>query len=109
MNEIKETPQVAARPDSNDLKAPLPTTVAKDNSSTERTKTPRWRRIVALVWDSAEGDPEYRRYVRKLDQIFLPTVLLGYFIKYCPGIFQLVLLANHQEGILTRQITVMHS
>lgn len=30
-----------------------------------------WRRIVGVVWDSLEGEPEYRRYVQRLDRIFL--------------------------------------
>lgn len=51
-------------------------------SSTGPKTTNRWRRIVGYVWDTVEGDPEYRRYVTKLDRIFFPTVLLGYFIKY---------------------------
>ncbi|KAH4077259.1 hypothetical protein HBI75_235210 [Parastagonospora nodorum] len=41
-----------------------------------------WRRCVGVIWDSLEGEPEYRHYVQKLDRIFFPTVLLGYFIKY---------------------------
>ncbi|KAL4964469.1 major facilitator superfamily domain-containing protein [Aspergillus stella-maris] len=41
-----------------------------------------WRKVVSLVWDSADTDPEYRKYVRRLDMIFFPTVFLGYFIKY---------------------------
>lgn len=37
----------------------------------ETIKTPLWRRIVGLVWDSVEGDPEYRKYVQRLDTFFL--------------------------------------
>ncbi|KAK7223020.1 hypothetical protein V2G26_011023 [Clonostachys chloroleuca] len=42
----------------------------------------KWRRFASFFWDSIDGDPEYRSYVRRLDMIFFPTVLLGYFIKY---------------------------
>ncbi|KAL4784166.1 major facilitator superfamily domain-containing protein [Aspergillus varians] len=52
-------------------------------SSNKKTPTtPGWRKLVGLIWDTAEGDPEYRRYVQRLDMIFFPTVCLGYFIKY---------------------------
>ena len=30
-----------------------------------------WRHIVGVVWDSLEGEPEYRHYVQRLDRIFL--------------------------------------
>lgn len=30
-----------------------------------------WRRIVGFFWDTVEGDPEYRKYVRRLDLFFL--------------------------------------
>lgn len=33
--------------------------------------TSRWRRIVGLVWDSAEGTPRNRRYVQKIDAYML--------------------------------------
>ncbi|EAT76740.2 hypothetical protein SNOG_15902 [Parastagonospora nodorum SN15] len=29
-----------------------------------------WRRCVGVIWDSLEGEPEYRHYVQKLDRIF---------------------------------------
>lgn len=40
-------------------------------SPAEPTKTSLWRKIVGLVWDSVEGDPEYRKYVQRLDTFFL--------------------------------------
>ena len=44
---------------------------------------PLWRKLLGYVWDTeSQTDPEYRRYVQRLDRIFFPTVLLGYFIKY---------------------------
>ncbi|KAK1671242.1 pantothenate transporter liz1 [Colletotrichum godetiae] len=51
------------------------------NSVPENPRS-RWRKIVGLVWDSVEGDPEYRKYVQRLDTFFFPTVCFGYFIKY---------------------------
>lgn len=53
-----------------------------DTYSTGSKTTSWWRSIVGYVWDTVEGEPEYRRYVTRLDRIFFPTVLLGYFIKY---------------------------
>lgn len=35
------------------------------------TRTTGWRRILSFVWDSVDGDPEYRKYVRRLDLFFL--------------------------------------
>lgn len=40
-------------------------------SRTESHSTLTWRKIVGLIWDTAEGDPEYRKYVQRLDLIFL--------------------------------------
>lgn len=40
-------------------------------SSEEKGKTSVWRKIVGLVWDTVEGDPEYRKYVQRLDTFFL--------------------------------------
>ncbi|KAK4498840.1 hypothetical protein PRZ48_009350 [Zasmidium cellare] len=57
-------------------------TVQIDEPAIEQTKSPLWRRILSFVWDSADGDPEYRRYVRRLDLGLFPIVCLGYFIKY---------------------------
>ncbi|KAF9876576.1 pantothenate [Colletotrichum karsti] len=51
-------------------------------TSHEVQTTSWWRKILGLVWDSVEGDPEYRAYVQRLDLFFFPTVCLGYFIKY---------------------------
>lgn len=35
------------------------------------TKSPLWRRVLSFVWDSADGDPEYRAYVQRLDMFLL--------------------------------------
>ena len=32
---------------------------------------PIWRRALGVIWDSADGDPKNRRYVRKLDSFLL--------------------------------------
>lgn len=40
-------------------------------SQTEAASTSTWRRVAGLIWDTAEGDPEYRKYVQRLDFIFL--------------------------------------
>jgi MFS transporter, ACS family, pantothenate transporter len=37
----------------------------------EAKTTSWWRKIVGYVWDSVEGDVEYRRYVQRLDLFFL--------------------------------------
>jgi MFS transporter, ACS family, pantothenate transporter len=31
----------------------------------------KWRHIAGFFWDSIDGDPKYRAYVRRLDLIFL--------------------------------------
>ncbi|KAF2164071.1 hypothetical protein M409DRAFT_37100 [Zasmidium cellare ATCC 36951] len=59
-----------------------PVTIQIDESAFEQPKSPLWRRILSFIWDSADGDPEYRRYVRRLDLGLFPIVCLGYFIKY---------------------------
>lgn len=41
-----------------------------DSSETE-AKSSLWRRVLSFVWDSADGDPEYRRYVQRLDLFLL--------------------------------------
>ncbi|KAJ4289671.1 hypothetical protein N0V90_011000 [Kalmusia sp. IMI 367209] len=87
MSDVKEITQVAAS-DTASSNDKLPTekglaVVTKKEPSLPQGKTTSlWRRIVGLVWDSVEGDPEYRRYVQRLDRFFFPTVCFGYFIKY---------------------------
>jgi ACS family pantothenate transporter-like MFS transporter len=68
-------PSLAAMPietpdnDSNHTKnaTALSITVGSDTE----TKSPLWRRVLSFVWDSADGDPEYRRYVQRLDLFLL--------------------------------------
>ncbi|PIA93274.1 Pantothenate transporter FEN2 [Cercospora beticola] len=50
--------------------------------SGQKSASPLWRRVLSFVWDSADGEEEYRRYVRRLDLGLFPIVCLGYFIKY---------------------------
>lgn len=45
--------------------------VTEVNTGIEVKNTSRWRKIVGYVWDSVEGDPEYRQYVQRLDLFFL--------------------------------------
>lgn len=70
-----EFTQVAASdtPSENDIsKRGHHTTVAGIDSSTDGYKTTSWwHRIVGLVGDSLDGEPEYRHYVQRLDRIFL--------------------------------------
>jgi ACS family pantothenate transporter-like MFS transporter len=40
-------------------------------TSKEGKKSSLWRRVLSFVWDSADGDPEYRRYVQRLDLFLL--------------------------------------
>ncbi|KAK7699769.1 hypothetical protein SLS64_011381 [Diaporthe eres] len=109
MPEAKAIPPV---PSDSDLNKPVKDTssvAVVEPSPGQTIKTPLWRRIIGLVWDSVEGDPEYRKYVQRLDTFFLydhlifvnpqpsfsfrvldntnfsnvsPTVCFGYFIKY---------------------------
>ncbi|KAL4815135.1 major facilitator superfamily domain-containing protein [Aspergillus spinulosporus] len=52
------------------------------NEGSSPKKTSLWRRCVGLVWDTVEGEPEERRFVRKVDWFLFSYVMLGYFIKY---------------------------
>lgn len=40
-------------------------------TSETEAKSSLWRRVLSFVWDSADGDPEYRRYVQRLDLFLL--------------------------------------
>jgi ACS family pantothenate transporter-like MFS transporter len=74
MAEVKH-PSHATRPieaadnDSNHTKnaTSLTTPATRDTE----TKSSLWRRVLSFVWDSADGDPEYRRYVQRLDLFLL--------------------------------------
>ncbi|OJJ00878.1 hypothetical protein ASPVEDRAFT_71042 [Aspergillus versicolor CBS 583.65] len=52
------------------------------NPSETPVKQSLWRRFLGLIWDTFEGDPEERRFVRKVDYFLFSYVMLGYFIKY---------------------------
>jgi ACS family pantothenate transporter-like MFS transporter len=74
MSDVKE-PSLAAMPietpDSNSTHTKNATTLAVPVESDTETKSPLWRRMLSFVWDSADGDPEYRRYVQRLDLFLL--------------------------------------
>lgn len=36
-----------------------------------KPKSSRWRRIAGVFWDSFDGEPRERRYIRKLDSYLL--------------------------------------
>ncbi|KAK1987053.1 pantothenate transporter liz1 [Colletotrichum cereale] len=84
MSEVKGIVPVAQSDANSDLdkseKDARPMTAIE--TTTEENKSSWWRKAVGLVWDSVEGDPEYRKYVQRLDTFFFPTVCFGYFIKY---------------------------
>ncbi|KAB8292889.1 hypothetical protein EYC80_007255 [Monilinia laxa] len=44
---------------------------------TEVKTTSRWRWIVGLIWDSAEGTPRNRRYVQKIDAYMFLGIMIG--------------------------------
>ena len=75
MADVKR-PSLAATPiqtqdnDSTRAKNTTSTLSIPDISDTE-TKSCLWRRVLSFVWDSADGDPEYRRYVQRLDLFLL--------------------------------------
>jgi hypothetical protein len=58
---------------SNDDNVPDPLKQAREASPHENNSSPipKWRKVLGFVWDTAEGDEEYRRYVQRLDLIFL--------------------------------------
>jgi ACS family pantothenate transporter-like MFS transporter len=74
MSDVKE-PSLAAMPietpDSNSNRTKNATTLEVLVGSDTETKSPLWRRVLSFVWDSADGDPEYRRYVQRLDLFLL--------------------------------------
>lgn len=72
MSDSKVIVPVAVSDTTSDLdkKTDVSPVVTETNPSQEQ-KSPWWRRILGLVWDSAEGDPEYRAYVQRLDLFFL--------------------------------------
>jgi len=64
--------EVAAKP-SLDAKANpvLDTEVINHGLDPDTKSGSKWRRIAGFFWDSIDGDPKYRAYVRRLDLIFL--------------------------------------
>lgn len=63
---------------------PQPTPEIEQQTSSSPSPSPpnsRWRRIIGIVWDTFDGSPQERRYVRKLDTFLLSYMCLAYFIK----------------------------
>ncbi|KAF5517640.1 Pantothenate transporter liz1 [Colletotrichum aenigma] len=85
MSDSKTIAPVAVSDTTSDLdknsKETRPLSITETPSGDVKTSS-WWRKILGYVWDSVEGDPEYRAYVQRLDLFFFPTVCLGYFIKY---------------------------
>ena len=55
---------------SNPKEVTIASTVLSDPPDNEVTSS-WWRRIIGLVWDTAEGDPRNRKYVQKIDMYML--------------------------------------
>ena len=70
MSETKAVSPVAADSDLN-KNVKDASSVAIEPSPGDVAKTSLWRRVFGLVWDSVDGDPEYRKYVQRLDTFFL--------------------------------------
>ena len=74
MSDVKE-PSLAAMPvetpDNDSTRTKNAISLTMPIESDTETKSPLWRRVLSFVWDSADGDPEYRRYVQRLDLFLL--------------------------------------
>jgi ACS family pantothenate transporter-like MFS transporter len=74
MADLKQ-PDLAAvpveSPDNDSTRTKNDTSQTITITSKEGTKSSLWRRVLSFVWDSADGDPEYRRYVQRLDLFLL--------------------------------------
>lgn len=71
MSELKAISHVPSDPDLNRQVKDSSSVAAVEPPPEGTAKTSVWRRIVGLVWDSVEGDREYRKYVQRLDTFFL--------------------------------------
>jgi ACS family pantothenate transporter-like MFS transporter len=74
MTDLKQ-PDLAAvpveTPDNDSTPTKNATSQTITSTRNEGTKSSTWRRVLSFVWDSADGDPEYRRYVQRLDLFLL--------------------------------------
>lgn len=68
----EQTPQLTPEIEQQTTSSPSPSTPAPNS---------RWRRIIGIIWDTFDGTPQERRYVRKLDTFLLSYMCLAYFIK----------------------------
>lgn len=72
MSDNKSVAPVAVSDTTSDLDKNAKDTTPVNAAEAIPDKSPsRWRKIVGLVWDSVDGDPEYRKYVQRLDTFFL--------------------------------------
>lgn len=72
MSDIKSVAPVAVSDTTSDLdKNAKDMTPVNAAEAIPEQPSSRWRKIVGLVWDSVDGDPEYRKYVQRLDTFFL--------------------------------------
>jgi hypothetical protein len=56
-----------------------------DDSSLEQqteAKRPLKKRILAVLWDSLDKDPEERKFIAKIDWWILSYCCIAYFVKY---------------------------
>lgn len=74
MSDSKTIAPVAVSDTTSDLdknsKETRPLSITETPSGDVKTSS-WWRKILGYVWDSVEGDPEYRAYVQRLDLFFL--------------------------------------
>lgn len=82
MADAKEITEITATPaNSSEIghsKTAAAASETEDGSSFEQRKSVIWwRRIVGAIWDTeAQTDTEYRKYVKRLDRIFLYVLSL---------------------------------
>jgi ACS family pantothenate transporter-like MFS transporter len=71
MKQLSLTAMPIETPDNDSTHMKNATSLTMPVGSDAETKSPLWRRVLSFVWDSADGDPEYRRYVQRLDLFLL--------------------------------------
>lgn len=83
LNEKPSPVTVDITPTSEDQTPQLTPEIEQQTSSSPSPAPPnsRWRCIIGIVWDTFDGTPQERRYVRKLDTFLLSYMCLAYFIK----------------------------
>lgn len=61
--DVKQAPHVETPVEESSSDASIPSETPK--------KLSLWRRFLGLIWDTFDGDPEERRFVRKVDYFLL--------------------------------------